>query len=264
MDIKTINETIIKLENIHKNNPLIKTYCIVGSYPRNKSKSHDIDCIFITRQKTSNAYYLKKLPNLIKEKVSIIRSDDSLRLFIKDTEFSLVYFLESQFYKLVNDIISGNTINIASKPWVIGGKIPEVLLTDIVFADIKFDKENRFINLRKKLINDYPRDLRNSLFKVLGEELNLKIKMVEESLINEDYLKFELGFGEIILICIRLAFAKKNSYMPPIKHLTDGLYRIPKFCQDYLKEILLILQSNNRGEKIRLIKKLCSKLESKL
>lgn len=259
MNTKTLNKTINLLVSIHKNSPLIKTFCIVGSFNKSKSKSHDIDCICISERNVDN-YYFNNLQYLIKEKIVLKRSDNSLRLFIKETEFGLVYFLKDQFYKYVDDIIQGKIINIKTKSWVIGGEIPEVLLTDIFFADIKFDKENELTNLQRELKKNYPTDLKKNLIRDLGSELNSKMKAVEESLINKDYLRFELGINDILLICIRLMFAKNNSYLPPIKHLTDGLYDIPKVCRDNLDEIILSVRVDEKKERLRLIKKVSSNL----
>ena len=155
MEEKSVNKAINLFVTIHKSNPFIQTFCIVGSFVKNKFLSHDIDCICISEHNVSE-YYFKNLQHLLKEKVALKRIDDSLRLLINGTEFGFVYFLKDQFYQYVNNLTEGRILDIETKPWVIGGKIPEVLLTDIVFADIKFDKENRFINLQNKLKKTYP------------------------------------------------------------------------------------------------------------
>jgi len=254
MDKKSIEKTINLLVTIHQTNPLIRTFCIVGSFVKNKSLSHDIDCICINEQDVYE-YYFDNLQHLIKGKITLKRIDDSLRLFINGIEFGLVYFLKDQFYRYVDNLVEGRSLDIETKPWVIGGKIPEVLLTDIVFADIKFDKENKFIKLQKELKKNYPQKLKNSLIRNLRDELNSKIKIVERSLMNGDYLRFDLGISEIALICIRLMYAQNNSYLPPIKHLTDGLFDIPTACKRNLNEILLSARIDDKKERLRLIKK---------
>jgi len=254
MNEKSVNNTINLLIAIHKSNSLIQTFCIVGSFVKNKSLSHDIDCICINGQDVYE-YYFKNLPLLIKEKITLKRIDDSLHLLVNGIEFGLVYFLKDQFYRYVDNLIEGKFLDIETKPWVIGGKIPEVLLTDIVFADIKFDKENRFINLQNILKKTYPIKLKNNLIRYLEDELISKIKIVERLLTNADYLRFDLGISEIYLICIRLMFAQNNLYLPPIKHLIDGLYDIPPVCKRILNEIILSARIDDKKERLRLIKK---------
>lgn len=255
MDKDKVNQILNKVIFNHQRNVNIETFCVVGSFINKSIKiPHDVDCLVLTNKKLSERYLHKLILSSIR-KTNVIKSDDSFRITIDNIQFGFVYFDIKSFYKEVNSIMNGIKLAIESKPWVIGGKIPEILLTDILSAKVIFDKKGIFVNLQKTLKKEYPKNLRMSLINELKNELLLKINSINDAIVKNDVLRVDIGIGELLIVLVRLIYGQKRVYLIPIKHLSNDFSKF-----EILKRIVNIPKLPTRKRKMEAIKEITKKI----
>ena len=255
--ISNVDVAIKEVADIHFASKLVETFCVVGSYvKKNGVLSNDVDCLIIVKNHTQDddlAHLVKSLPN----SVPLEKSDDTYRTLISGIEFGLAYFESNDFYNsIIGGFIRGDTksINIVNRPWVIGGKIPEVLLGDIELSQLIFDRSirKRFTHLKKTLSISYYPVLRKTLLKELRQEINIKLKLTEKALVNRDWMLFEVGLTDISIAIIRYVYAKDGQYMQPLKHIYDGYFHdlTVKIFRKIVKDVIDIFCFDSRDDKL--------------
>ncbi|MBI2309382.1 hypothetical protein HYU89_00605 [Candidatus Collierbacteria bacterium] len=265
--IRNVDAAIKEVADIHFANKLVETFCVVGSYAKkNGVLSNDIDCLIIVKNHTQDddlIHLVKSLPN----SVPLEKSDDTYRTLISGIEFGLAYFESNDFYNsIIGGFIKGNakSISIINRPWVIGGKIPEVLLGDIELSQIIFDRSirKRFTHLKKTLSISYHPTLRKTLLKELRQEINIKLKLTERALMNRDWMLFEVGLTDVSIAIIRYVYAKDSQYMQPLKHIHHGYFHdltVKRFRQ-IVKNVIDIFCLDSRNDKLLSVTNISKKI----
>ncbi len=224
--MKKISDLLIKkIISAHKLNDTIETLAIVGSHnSKIIDKPNDIDCIAITTRDFKDKYFKDILYRIqLTNKHISQKSDDSFRFFLNDIEFGITYFEHKNFYNHLNRLINGNpeSLSIINRPWVIGGKIQEVLLTDIANSNILFDQSSRkkFTCIKNKLKKEFPKRFQNNLLLELKNEIQTKLVLTEKSLRQKNKLIFYTGISDICIALIRYIYTKNNNYLSSLKHV---------------------------------------------
>jgi len=264
--MEQVEENIRRLSYSHKKNKNIETFCVIGSYSKRKNFiPNDIDCLIITNCILEDIVIENFLTNSISiEKDKIKKSDDTFRLIIDEIEFGLAYFNNTYFYNYIERIKDGNKkeLSIENRPWVIGGRIPEVLLTDILLARVIFDKEGNFNSLQQSLRKKYPKGLKDSLIEDLQNELKNKVTFIDSALSKQNFLIFDIGLGDIVIALIRYIYVQNGIYISSLKHIQS--YYLDDLSDQYLRNVLEkifeIFRLSDRNEKFSLILKIVEEL----
>lgn len=260
MNRKKIESIVDSISRYHQRNYLFEAFSIVGSFANFPDKfQHDIDCLIVSRKKLPDSFIYTFVSSLSRG-IRPIKLDDSFRVSINNIQFGLAYKPRDSFYREIENIIEGKSLAMVHKAWVIGGMIPEVLLTDISVAKILFDKSSRLINIQKELANRYPDNLRLNLTAELKHEFALRLKMIEPLLKEEDLLRFDLAIGELTVLLIRFIFCQNGIYLSPLKHLNDQLFKLSEDITILVDEVVNIYKSSNREKKLQKLKKVGLKI----
>lgn len=256
MNKNKANNIIEKLVDYHRRNNQIETFCLVGSFVDQKIKlPNDIDCLILTKEELSYNY-IKKLISSFKENLRLKYLDNSFRVSLGKVTFGLGYSYNQSFYEEVDEIMKGNKLFCETKPWVIGGNIPEILLTDIFSANIMFDKPEKFGILQNNLRKKYPLKLKKKLEKDLTNEYNLKTHMVEKTIENGDLVRADIGIGELLILLIRLTYGKNGLYLPPIKHIANNIQGLSEDTKKVIIELHEIPKLTLRTDKLKEINRI--------
>lgn len=260
-----IDYNITQLVNLHKRKKDIISFCIIGSYVKHEIDTpNDIDCLIITKKKFSDRYIVNKILSLSCFDVCK-KSDDIFILSINRVNFNLAYFYEKYFYEYISELIDGSIIAIEQKPWVIGGKIPEIFLGDIKSAQIIFDKNNHFIALQKFIKKQYPLKLKKTLLNYIKNEVINKIILINYYLKQKDYFLFYLGVYEIAISIIRYIYVSNDLFLLPIKHVTRGVIdgNLSIKYQRLIKQLFITLKIKQRIKVLNNLKIILKELNIK-
>ena len=227
--VVSIKNLISLLVQPHLEDKQVDCFSIVGSYTRVKTgrKPNDIDCLVLTSQNFSKPDFQKIFDRIeYHDKKILGKSDDSYRLQLGEKEFGLAYFESRKFFEYIQGLIEGKTeyISVVNRPWVVGGKIQEIILKDIVDSIIYFDRSagQRLIFFKNLLKEKYPSGLRNSLLQELAEELRIKKVLVQKAWKNNDSLLFNAGISDLSIGLIRYVYVKNSVYMSALKHVREN------------------------------------------
>jgi len=214
------NDTFRKFIKYHQDKKEFLVCAMIGSVVRPEIKSFsDVDCLMLTTKRISHKQIINKTLSKFKSHYNN-QSEDVLVYNVSNLRVSCLYMSQTSFLEYIKKVLDAHFLEIRSKPWVIGGKIEEVLLGDIKLSKIFFDKTNKFIKIKNSLAV-YPVSFRIRLMNYLEKDIKSKIAL-QKKIMENDFL-FNLGLYEIIISLIRYIYARQKAYLLPLKHITTGV-----------------------------------------
>ncbi|MEK7464474.1 MAG: DUF4037 domain-containing protein [Patescibacteria group bacterium] len=259
ISLENIDNALSLLAKIHQPDENCSSFSVFGSYARNRLKvPRDVDCIVLV-ERIPNPLSVRQVISSQSGFDFVGMSDDSYRYRCQSIEYGIVYRLENKFLGEIEDITAGKRFPLEiSKPlWAIGGNIPEVIIGDIAESIILFDKDKKLTELKAELQSKYPKKLRDTLLKMLGEEISLKLDISEKLCLEKNYLAADVGIADLVIALSRYLFAKNEVYIPSIKHIrTHLMSRQSKISHQRLEKFVQILENGSSEEKLICIKKM--------
>ncbi len=244
----TQNKAFRNFVKYHQYKKEFLAYAVIGSVVRPEVKKfNDLDCIVLTAKRFRHNQIVNKTLSGFRSHY-YNRSDDVLVYNLSNLKVSCLYISQADFLRYMKKVLDADLLEVRPKPWVIGGKIEEVLLGDVKLSKVLFDKTKKFTKIKNSLAT-YPTSFRIKLMNYLREDIKSKIVLCRKA-INNDFL-FNLGLYEIIISLIRYIYAGQKSYLLPIKHIAAGVHsrQLPikyKRIINTLLRLPLLKYKNNR------------------
>jgi len=192
----------------------ISVLAIIGSYAKGISTPQsDIDLLLIV----NNGFETDSLQTALHQvygNVTLSTADDVYQATISGTTVSFAV-RSKQFICHLKALTIGCLAPVEIRPWVIGGNIPEVLITDIKSSIILIDREGEFGQLSKLLLNGYPKSMKSMAILHLSKELTQKACLVINT---ENPVLKVIGFYEVLIQYVRIVSLHYNIMNFGIKH----------------------------------------------
>lgn len=260
--IKQIEKTLLKISKKLKSFSEIRSFIIVGSYPKEISSCpNDVDCIVITNKSLSSSVK-NKIHNQLAP-YNINYSDDSVRLRLNSVEFGLTYIKSKKFYSQIKSLISGHALSIRKKDvtWAVGGNLPEVMLSDLSRCRIVFDKDNLISSIKSDLLKQYPKALKVNLIDSLNCEIQTKISLIDRYLKQSNAFMAKVGISDVAIAVYRLIHVNNNLYPLGLKHIQHYDYlKTKNGFSGLIKDLLETSESDNLEENISRLKEIYRKI----
>jgi hypothetical protein len=195
----------------------IVSMSIIGSVAKNcfTNNFSDLDVLLLAGNNFKDEQFLLDLKSY---GFDFNPTDDIYNCIINNQNVSICFKHYHEFVNDLEDLSNGKYCDIIKKPWVIGGKIQEVILTDIKFSIILFDKEKNLIKIKNGLNECYPLKLHNCFRTLSGEILQrayMLLKYIEK---NRNSIEIFTGYYEILVDLSRYICFKTQRYHYGYKH----------------------------------------------
>ena len=112
------------------------------------------------------------------DNITLYNSDDVYQIVVQKTTISFAV-RSIDFIGYLRRLVNGHIPPIEIKPWVIGGNIPEVLISDIQSSVILLDREGEFNQLSMQLQNGYPDSMKRIMIPLLSKEIKQKASLID-------------------------------------------------------------------------------------
>jgi len=214
---KSIVNFLLLMSLLSHRNASTLSASIIGSVAKNcfTNKFSDLDILLLVEDDFKDDLFLLDLKSYGFDFTPI---DDIYVCTINNQDVSICFKHYHEFTNYLEDLINGKYYDIIKKPWVIGGKIEEVVLTDIKFSIILFDKEKKLVKIKNGLNENYPLKLHNC-FIILSDEILQKacmvLKYIEK---NKSPIEIFTGYYEILVDLSRYIGFKTQKYHYGYKH----------------------------------------------
>lgn len=254
MSKRILNDNFRKFVEFHKNKKEFITFAVIGSVVRPEIKKfNDVDCLILTEKRINKQLLLHKTLNHFAFYYNG-KSDDIFIYNFNELKISCFYVSQKSFINHVGKILNGQFAEVQLKPWVVGGKIEEVLLGDIKLSDIFFDKTRELTKI-KSLLAIYPESFRNKLLNNFSNQIKSKIEL-QDKIISNDFL-FNLGLHEIIILLIRFIYVQQREYLLPLKHIAAGAHsrHLAEKYKKMIGRLLKLPNLKNKKEILNLLKR---------
>ncbi len=170
---------------------------------------------------------------------------------IESTPVSIALRDYSGFIRHIGSIMAADSLEMHVQPWVVGGEIPEVLLSDVASAIILSDRYGGFREIQKTLRQGYPDKLHNDGRALLMEELRMKCMVALSHFHSGNSFLGDYGLAEVIVILSRVHYMEEKMYHPGFKHTLDDACFIRKHGLDNI-----LFEIHDRGYEIDFLKRL--------
>lgn len=192
----------------------ILVIAVIGSYAKGiNTPQSDVDLLLIV----SDSFKINNLRIILQrtyDNITLYNSDDVYQIVVQKTTISFAV-RSIDFIGYLRRLVNGHIPPIEIKPWVIGGNIPEVLISDIQSSVILLDREGEFNQLSMQLQNGYPDSMKRIMIPLLSKEIKQKASLM---LRTENPVLKVIGFNEVLVQYIRIVALHHNIMNFGIKH----------------------------------------------
>lgn len=214
---KCVIDSLLSISLLSYYNVKIMSMSIIGSVAKKcfTNNSSDLDILILVKKDFNDKQFLSDLKSY---GFDFNLTDDIYACVVNSQNISICFRQYHEFVNKLESLIDGKCYDIIKKSWVIGGKIEEVILTDIKLSIILFDKESKLIKIKNKLNEDYPLKL-HYCFKTLSskilQKINMLLKYIEK---NRHSIEVFTGYYEILVDLSRYICFKTKRYHYGYKH----------------------------------------------
>ena len=236
-----------KFIKYHQANKEFLACAVIGSVVRPEVRNFsDVDCVILTKKSLSHSQIINQALRQFKNNY-LGQSKDVLVYRIVNFKVSCFYISQVNFFRYVKKILNANLLEVKSQPWVVGGKIEEVLLGDIKLSRVMFDKTGKFTELKNSLVT-YPMSFRSKIMNYLKKDIASKLTL-QKKIIRNNFL-FNIGLYEIIISIIRYIYAQNMAYLLPLKHIASGIHSafLPVQHRKTIGKLLNIAKIKNKNK----------------
>ena len=212
--VKSLNKLLIFL----KNQKEVLACCLIGSLARNEYVlgQSDIDILLLV----SDTEIMKIIVAVNKRYLLGLRFENNIYSgYIGKNAISIAVRQYDKFLSHILKIMDAKYLISIFQPWVIGGEIPEVILSDIVSAIIFSDKKGELNRLQKILQAKFPENLATIGKLKLKKALNMKCIQAINCLETGKTFLGVLGMYEAVILLSRIYCIKNKKYHPGFKHI---------------------------------------------
>ncbi|SDY23738.1 hypothetical protein [Thermoactinomyces sp. DSM 45892] len=227
----------------------IESIALVGSININRT-FNDYDLLVLH---TGDQIY-DRVAQLFSEYYTIM-CDDSIRIGVEnEKDINIALFTLDEFHNKIANIFKPAQPIGEHREWAMGYWIPEVLIQDILYSKILYDKKSEFesiIQYVKTNMTSY----REMILARCVEEVNLKILYMSKT---ENLLEIAMLRNDLLLVFMRIYSLREFDFLSGFKRFKEGMESIGSFELYNLFETYAM--ANEKSEVLNLTKEMHEKI----